>query len=324
MEAPKRPPTDLIKEILKIQSKYPTYILFVQVGSFYEIYDLGYLDPIADLLNLKVAKRETKKKDSNAIRFAGFPSHQLTKYLEIMIRNNFVVGVVDQTGKDASSTSKRMKRGVTRVVTPGTVLSDDFSDSFKGNHFVLTICPESPGHGKSFGLSWADINTGELYVGRSIPTSLFADILRVKPMEIVVPSSITNDLVHQLDHFCLENSIAATKRDIRIEDPLPENLAGIQDPVQSRAAQTLLAFIHENFPSLQGQTVFARLPSGIQTPKIMELDASMTKTLEIFQNMNGETSKKRTLAYCVDQTSTASGYRLLISRISMFNLYSVY
>ncbi|KAJ3062275.1 hypothetical protein HK102_008825, partial [Quaeritorhiza haematococci] len=131
-----------MQEIISIQSQYPTSILFVEVGSFYEIFDQlptptnSYLQPVANLLDLRIASR--KRSNGTKEFFAGFPSSQIDVFLQKMVDAGYSVVVVDQVSMNAFP-NRLLKRAVTRVVTPGTALIDTAA---RGNSFLVSLVLE--------------------------------------------------------------------------------------------------------------------------------------------------------------------------------------
>ncbi|KAJ3319771.1 hypothetical protein HDU76_000453 [Blyttiomyces sp. JEL0837] len=183
-------------EILSIQSKYPSHILLIQVGSFYEIYECcGYLEEIASLLDLSIAKNpySTNKDEGNSAgRMSGFPIFALNRYLEKLLANGKTVAIVDQVGKDSVSPGKNFKRAVTRIVTPGTNLHD-LNENLKENSFLMVVCDSFSSKESSkdeLGIAWADVSTGEFVMSETRVGDLAGDLLRVDPKEILVSRNL--------------------------------------------------------------------------------------------------------------------------------------
>ncbi len=176
---PKEVTTPLLKEIQNLVNLYPgesfnlsrlDHLVLVQVGSFYELYEMASkshdFNEIVQLLNLRIAK---KKMRNEVVKFAGFPVVKAKEYIELLMRNNITVAMADQTGKDVASKTKLFVRNVTRIITPGTVLADD--DFSAENTFLLCVefpdFTDSEWKSKTLGLSWVDVSTGEFYLSES-------------------------------------------------------------------------------------------------------------------------------------------------------------
>ncbi|KAL2920078.1 MutS protein 1 [Polyrhizophydium stewartii] len=135
--------TPLLQEISDIQKQNPDHVLFIQVGSFYEIYDLGVnFDDIASLLGLRIGTVRNRK---TPVRFVGFPLPKVSTYISILLKNGRSVAIVDQIGKDNLSATKNFNRGVVRIISPGTNIDADdavaSSPTMAENSFLLCISP---------------------------------------------------------------------------------------------------------------------------------------------------------------------------------------
>lgn len=180
----------LMEEVKKIQERYPEHVLLVQVGSFFEIYDHSdYLDEVAGLLHLKIA-RPKNAKDSTR-RFAGLPAVKLRDYLEVLIKHGRTVALVEQVGKDMVNKSKNFLRDVTRIITPGTILDEDWVENWE-NNFLLCVAPLSAvtegnvsKNQMELGLAWLDVSTGDFLVCDSSPDSFAQHLARIQPKEVL-------------------------------------------------------------------------------------------------------------------------------------------
>lgn len=144
----------------------------MQVGSFYEIYEMASkahdFNEIVHLLNLRIAK---KKLRNEVIKFAGFPVAKAKEYVELLMRNNITVAVADQTGKDMTSKTKLFVRNVTRIITPGTIIADEDFEVAENTFLLCIQFPElktdSDLKSLSIGLAWVDVSTGEFYLSET-------------------------------------------------------------------------------------------------------------------------------------------------------------
>jgi DNA mismatch repair protein MutS len=249
----KRTPTQLKREIDSIQFKYPQHILLVQVGMFYEIYDCGnYLDTIAQLLDLRIGIHKSSiGADHRYSRFAGFPMSQLRNYLKPLIANGYTVAIVNQLEPD--SITNQIKRRVSRIITPGTVLDEDM-DLRVDNNFLLSIYLKTA-KSRSIGMSWIDVSTGEFYHAKSNLKDLLSQISRIEPTEILIPKSVML-FEHQAFKMIHQLGIAITTvEDSVLMDPdTTSEYHGAEDiasavtqlpELEFRASQLLLSYIRQ-------------------------------------------------------------------------------
>ena len=122
----------------------------------------------------------------------GVPHHAVDAYLDIFVSKGYKVAIIEQI-EDPSSAKGIVKRGVTKIVTPGTVMDDSAKASLSKNenNYLVSV---SFVKGREFRdssyfiLSYVDLTTGEGYV-TNIPNDeslLYAEIIKLKTREIVV------------------------------------------------------------------------------------------------------------------------------------------
>lgn len=263
---------------------------------------------------MKIAKRESKH---GLLLSAGFPMKELDRYLGILIDNNKSIGIVDQTGTDHLSSSKRLTRSITRIISPGTVLSNTTSE----NSFLLSLKESN----SSLAIAWADITTAEFYISNT--TNLYESLLKIAPKEVLIATDLfisRPDLYKQclrasllLGFKLTENNVKQLILDLPINQDFkslinPSKNSNNFDSIQVYAATHILAYISKMFPLLNYTTHF-QSPTAFTKDKMI-LDGSVLRTLELTQTIDG--LKTNTLFKSIDRTTTASGSRLLLSRLS--------
>ncbi|HLX64142.1 MAG TPA: DNA mismatch repair protein MutS [Planctomycetota bacterium] len=197
--------TPIMKQYLAAKARYPKHLLFFRVGDFYELF---YDDAktVSRALGLTLTSRN---KGPDPIPMAGVPAHAAEPYLARLLRQGFSVAICDQT-EDASQAKGLVKRDVTRVVTPGTVLEENLLDARKPNRIValLPLTPDpssSRGEGKAasavhaqgsadtrrFGLAAADPASGSFFVQELDGlAALRAEFARLSPSELLLAETI--------------------------------------------------------------------------------------------------------------------------------------
>ena len=122
------------------------------MGDFYELFfDDARL--AAGLLDITLTSRGQSAGDP--IPMCGVPFHAVENYLARLVKQGRRVAICEQL-EDPKATKTIVKRDVTEIITPGTVLTDDLLDSKRNNflcslYFKKEIC----------GVSMVDISTGE-------------------------------------------------------------------------------------------------------------------------------------------------------------------
>lgn len=188
--------TPAMQQVKLFKSQYPDCILFMRMGDFYETF---FEDAVicSRELDLVLTSR-SKGPDGNPIPLAGIPFHAVDLYLPRMIRKGYKVAVCEQT-EDPKLAKGVVKRDVTRVVTPGTVIDADIIPG-SAAHYLLSIAPDAKKN--TAGLAFLDISTGEFFV-EDIETksgfdALSAEIERYSPLEILIPADSQAELITYL------------------------------------------------------------------------------------------------------------------------------
>ena len=140
------PKANIVEEFFRIYNHYSikygkdNTICLMQVGSFHECYqtnDQGFnLNRISDILNMIVSKKNKSipNVDIKNPYMLGFPSSVLSKYLKILIDNNYTVIIIDQI-----SPPPYPKREVTGIYSPGTYIPDQSSNNSTDANFIINI-----------------------------------------------------------------------------------------------------------------------------------------------------------------------------------------
>ena len=158
-----------------------TFLLF-RLGDFYELF-LDDAVEAASILNVALTKRgETP--------MCGVPYHAARGYLEKLLSAGKRVALCEQVGEVQSG--KLVRREITRILSPGTL--EDVGLEEGRNNFTAAIFPlkkkalTPDANDIIFGLSYADISTGEFFV-TELPTreALLDELARVAPAEILAP-----------------------------------------------------------------------------------------------------------------------------------------
>ncbi len=175
--------TPVMEQYKRIKREHADAVLFFRMGDFYEMFfDDAKL--AAKVLGIALTSRN---KGPGAIPMAGVPHHAVEGYLQKMIRAGYRVAICDQL-EDSSQAGGIVERGVTRIVTPGTLTEDALLESKRPN-YLAAVCAD----GRSVGLAWVDVSTGR-FLARDIDVEILADELnRFAPAECLLPEGRTQD-----------------------------------------------------------------------------------------------------------------------------------
>jgi DNA mismatch repair ATPase MutS len=260
-------------------------------------------------------------------RQAGFPFHQLDRYLKILVQDlNRNVAISEEYPNDVSAKVKSgglmHDRRVSRIVTPGTLIDENFMDPLS-NNYVLAIHieggAETPStsdlnHDTSIGLAWLDLSTGQFFTQKLSLTKIPSFLARVSPREIVLDQKLEahNHILGVFGHDSQLITYAAVP-DVRpieewsamLESPVPPSAAGHFTEQEVAAGSCLLYYIGTR---LQGSDL--KLQPPVRQLDLMGIDKNTMRALEIKKTIR-EDNFSGSLLHTVRRTATKGGARLL-------------
>jgi len=301
--------TPMLQQYFAAKAEHPGVLLAMRVGDFYEFYGEDATSA-AEALEITLTGREDG--GNGRIPMAGVPFHSVEKYLARLLAKGMKVALCDQL-EDPKAAKGLVKRGVTRVLTPGTLVEDSMLNSGQ-NNFLAAICVID---GKA-GLAVLDPSTGEFAVtevtGDSAQELLVQELARLRPSELLVGPNA--EIYGELAQGALASAVTEQKtltpdRAARklLEQFSVANLHGFgceDKPGAVVAASMILAYAEKNRLAL-GHV------DGLSTYSVdgfMRLDPATRRSLELTQNM-ADGSRRFTLVAVLDETVTAMGMRLL-------------
>ncbi len=288
----------MMRQYLEVKDNYEDVILFYRVGDFYEMFFEDATNVSRDLeltLTGKNAGLEEK------IPMCGVPHHAINIYLDKLIEKGYKVAICDQV-EDPKDAKGIVKREVTRVVSKGTVMSDEMLDA-KSNNFIGAV--KDLGH--CFSLSYADLSTGEFnailapYDFDKIITEIVNDNIK----ELVVNGNIDIRIIDALkNRYGILISKEENDSEIKEYKHLYED---IKDVRVIASISVLLNYLNnsqkrslEHLQKVSMKDYHTYLKMDIHTKRNLEL----TESLRL---------KERTysLLWLLDKTKTAMGSRML-------------
>ena len=293
---------------------YKDSILFYRLGDFYEMF----------FEDAKIVSRELELtltgKDcglSERAPMCGIPYHAAETYINRLIDKGYKVAICEQV-EDPKTAKGIVKREVTRVVTPGTNLNMQELDEGKNNYLMAIVCV-----GDHFGVSTADITTGDCYVTEiDEERKLWDEINKFLPAEIICNDAF---LVSGVDVDDLRNrlhiSVFALESWYFGDDPCKQTLLehfkissleglGLADYDSGViAAGSLFRYLLDTQKNTM-EHMNKIIP--YTTDRYMVIDSSSRRNLELVETLR-EKQKRGSLLWVLDKTKTAMGARMLRS-----------
>ncbi|MFX1267078.1 MAG: DNA mismatch repair protein MutS, partial [Promethearchaeota archaeon] len=303
-----------VKEQYK--KKYPDHILAYRMGDFYEFF---YDDAVrvSNLLGITLTKR---KFGDDSYPLAGIP-HHAGNYLKNLVNLGQTVVLVDQLEDPSTVKGRIVKRGVVRILSPGTIIESDMLKSNE-NNYICSIIRQRTG----FGIAFADLSTGEFMTAefsmneKDPLEKLLSIFAQYDPVEVIVPSELKKDerlfllitdlndaLIKPYDDsiFNYDDAYSLITRHFKVS-----NLKGFdleEKPLAIQAAGGLLAFLKETQRDILPNIFKINI---IQEKQILHLDYITQRNLELITSL-WEKGRDTTLYSIFSHTYTPMGARLL-------------
>ena len=306
----------MMQNYLATKKEYADCVLFYRVGDFYEMfYDDAKM--VSEELELTLTGKDCGLEERAPM--CGIPFHAADTYITRLIGLGHKVAICEQV-EDPKLAKGLVKREVIRVVTPGTVISQEELDETKNNYLMCIVCTAD-----RYGMSIADISTGQCLVSETDTSQKLKDeIQKFMPSEIICNQSL---LVSGLDIDDLRNrlriSVSALEDyffdDVSCEKILKKHFhvsslkgLGLDDfSCGTIAAGALFQYLYQTQKNDMEQMTSI---TPYFSDRFMLLDSSTRRNLELVETLR-EKQKKGSLLGVLDRTKTAMGARMLRSII---------
>lgn len=299
----------MLRQYFEAKEEHPGVLLAMRVGDFYEFYGAD-AEVAAGALEITLTGREDG--ENGRIPMAGVPYHAVEKYLAKLVQKGLKVALCDQL-EDPKAAKGLVRRGVTRVLTPGTVIEEGLLPGSQ-NNFLVAVC----GLDSRVGMAILDPSTGEFSVtevaGNEAEDRILQELARLRPPEVLVGPGADSygeaarlslgSSVSMVEGFPLERAQRRLQERFEVKSLAP---FGCEDmPAAISAAAMILAYADKNKLPLSHVEGLA----SYSLDSFMRLDLATRRSLELTQNL-GDGSKRLTLLSVLDETVTPMGSRLL-------------
>ena len=305
--------TPMIKQYLEIKQQYPDTILFFRLGDFYEMF---FDDARLASSELEIALTGRDGGGSERVPMCGFPYHAADGYIARLLAKRHRVAICEQV-EDPASAKGIVRREVTRVITPGTVMEGHLLEE-KQNNYLVSIAMD----GSNYSFAMTDISTGifmvSAFTGEKGRVRLTEELARLLPAEVLLPLSQAERLSEDL---ALAGSVTVSAYLDEAFDRLQalrelENQFGRDCPGNIKApgfeliipaAGALLKYLRD---TQKRDLSHIRQVNYYHPGRFMLLDASTRRNLELTRALS-DGSRRNTLLAVLDYTVTAMGGRLI-------------
>lgn len=302
--------TPMMAQYRSIRRELPEdTILFFRLGDFYEMF-FDDAKTAAGILDITLTKRHNTP-------MCGVPYHSAGGYLERLVKAGIKVAICEQV-EDPATAKGVVKRDVTRIVTPGTILDEVTLDGNQ-NNFLAGLFREK----EQFGLAMLDLSTGEFWIEETDDvSSVQANLSRYAPAECIVAEEqmddaaftaleleTTNTLLTACDDWTFE---ATSANDYLLRHFDVHSLEGFGCTTMTSALGAAGAVLYYVKTELRRNLSHVRNIRVKNPADYMLMDETTATNLELVAPINSNRAAyKATLLAVLDSTCTAMGGRLL-------------
>ncbi|OPZ38748.1 MAG: DNA mismatch repair protein MutS [Spirochaetes bacterium ADurb.BinA120] len=299
--------TPMLKQYLEIKKKHPGEILFFRMGDFYEMF-FDDAHTASKALSIALTSRQ------NDVPMCGVPHHAAESYIARLIKAGHRVAICEQM-EAVPSSGTVVRREVTRVITPGTLVEQNLLQSDHNNYLASVV--EGPDR---IAFAFVDVSTGDFHLSSMAHSAdkYRGELARFSPREAIhhsmngaddtvlgylksrgIPVNRINEWLYDVEY--LTSAIAEAFRLAGIKG------LGMEDPLEILAAGSILEYLKDTHKKAFGHL---KPPRRIVASDYMALDEATIANLELVHNSN-DGGRERTLYSVLNRTKTAMGRRLL-------------
>ena len=315
----------MMQHYLKTKEEYSDCILFYRLGDFYEMF---FDDAITVSRELEITLTGKDCGQAERAPMAGIPFHAAEGYIARLISKGYKVAICEQM-EDPKEAKGIVKREVIRVVTPGTVIESNLLEE-KKNNYIMSIYKT----GIYYGLGVCDVSTGDFYATQICENNNFSKLLdeisRYSPSEVIVNKMMfeTKSELSKIqerfkvyvslekeENFNDETDLLLQMYNVVSDKSKDGKKISNKEQMQEIDNKNLMVPAINALITYLTETQKTNL-EHINTIKIynitqyMSLDINARRNLELTEKMRDK-SKKGTLLWVLDKTSTSMGGRLL-------------
>jgi DNA mismatch repair protein MutS len=315
----------MLRHYAELKRAHPERVLLYRLGDFFECFFEDAIR-VSRLLELTLTGKEGGKAIGR-VPMAGIPHHAAERYCGELVRLGLSVALCDQLETTAAK-GALLKRDITRVLTPGTVLEEGMLAARRNNWLAAAVVEQ--GH---WGLAIADVSTGEFRVcQREGSDTLHQQLLQLEAAELLWPAmeAATDEPAAAAPRWCpdalhltrlpLTPFSAPEARRALLERFKLASLDGLglgEAPLALRAAGGLVRYLDDTQPG-EADQAGGRRPAlvPLDLPRLtfagdqLVLDAQTRRNLELTRTQR-DGQLQGSLLWALDRTMTAMGGRCL-------------
>ncbi len=310
----------MYQHYVEVKDKHPHALLLYRVGDFFETF---FQDAVTVSRELELVLTSKHGGEVGRVAMTGVPHHAWERYTTQLVEKGYAVVICDQV-EDSADAIGLVKREVTRILTPGTLLEEGMLKASRNNYIAAVVIAVN-----HWGLAYSDISTGEFLTSQGSDLEhLTQELMRLQPSEVLFPTNApdlgsllrpgeTSPSLPQClpPTFCysLRSQVPFSQAEARsklLQKFKVRSLEGLgceHLPLAVRAAGGLLEYIED---TQKANPVSLQLLRTYTFTDYLIVDHQTRRNLEITQTVRDGTFHG-SLLWALDRTSTAMGSRAL-------------
>ena len=304
--------TPMMEQYFEIKNKYKDYLVFYRLGDFYEMF---FDDAIIASRELELTLTGRDCGEEERAPMCGVPYHSSETYIGRLIEKGFKVAICEQM-EDPALAKGLVRRDVTRVVTPGTLIESNLLSETQ-NNYICAINYDV----EEIGVCFADVSTAQVmatsFNGKEMYSKLNTELSTYRPSEIII--NVPLDTLSDKGQFIKERvcSLISDNQAFRFDynsayDRVRSSFESERSAWDGRksiisAIGALISYICE---MQKTETTNLKDLKVYTTGQFMEIDVNSRRNLELCETMRSK-EKRGSLLWVLDKTKTAPGARML-------------
>lgn len=304
--------TPMMEQYFEIKNKYKDFLLFYRLGDFYEMF---FDDAILASRELELTLTGRDCGEEERAPMCGVPYHSSETYIGRLIEKGYKVAICEQM-EDPALAKGLVRRDVTRVITPGTLIESNLLKETQNNYLCAVFFDT-----EEIGVCFADVSTGQAFAtsfgGKEMLSKLNTELSTYMPSEIILNVSIES--LPDRGQFIHErvSSLISDNQSMRFDyatsyDCVRDSFESERSAWDGRKAVIcaiggLLNYIAEMQKTDKTNIKDLKVYTNGQ---FMEIDVNSRRNLELCETMRTK-EKRGSLLWVLDKTKTAPGARLL-------------
>jgi len=309
--------TPMMQQYMAMKNQYKDSLLFFRMGDFYEMF---FEDAKIASRELEIALTGRDCGLDEKAPMCGVPHHVAETYISRLVDKGYKVAVCEQM-EDPALAKGLVKRQVTRIVTPGTIIDPGALDE-KTNNFLASVYFDDYGAG----ISYVDNSTGEMFttefIGEIENSSRFLldELGKIMPSEIICNKGLVDNkkimstIKVKIDPYInlMEDPSLNVDSSLKLIEDFFDGDPNVRNRLKGKvysaiSASRLIGYLKD--------TQFNRLEHIMELQyyepqQYMLMDISTRTNLEIHETLRSR-ERKGALIGILDKTQTAMGGRLL-------------